>query len=112
MTDTRSDRGTRRRVSDDDRNHRRQRACCRRTTHARDTNVTDKVMLDFDPSRYDLAKSEMTIPIRIRNVSQDTLYGPFMSVTEAVRWRVHAGRSRATTFSLGAEVRGRVRKTK
>jgi hypothetical protein len=121
-------------------------------------NITDKVMMDYDPSRYDLPKGEMMIPIRIRNVSRDTLYGPFTievtgwssrhdppdakttilnssngkggvgatmdysgalrdllvlppgGVTEALVWRVKPGRKRATTVSLDAAVRGRVKR--
>lgn len=39
-------------------------------------NVTAKIELLFDPVVYDTHSREMTIPVRIRNVSAQTLYGP------------------------------------
>jgi hypothetical protein len=39
-------------------------------------NVTAKIELLCDPVVYDTHSREMTIPVRIRNVSAQTLYGP------------------------------------
>jgi hypothetical protein len=39
-------------------------------------NVTDKISLVFDPISYDHTSGELTLPIRIRNISDETLYPP------------------------------------
>jgi hypothetical protein len=39
-------------------------------------NVTDKIGLVFDPISYDHTSGELTLPIRVRNISDETLYPP------------------------------------
>lgn len=40
-------------------------------------SVNQQVSLVFDPPRYDASKQEVVLPIRLKNISQQTLYGPF-----------------------------------
>ncbi len=44
------------------------------------SDVTDKIDLVFDPTRYDAATNIVEIPIRLRNISQQTIFAP-ISVT-------------------------------
>jgi hypothetical protein len=39
--------------------------------------LNEKITLDLDPVRVDWEKSELLVPVRLRNTSADTLYGPF-----------------------------------
>jgi BNR repeat-like domain len=39
--------------------------------------LNEKVTLDFDPASVDWQRSEILVPVRLRNTSSDTLYGPF-----------------------------------
>jgi hypothetical protein len=52
-------------------------------------DVTKDVMLDFDPLSIDTARGEIDLPIRLRNVSERTLYGPisveFLGLQSAVQ---------------------------
>jgi hypothetical protein len=41
-----------------------------------ETDLVGRVEVIFDPTRYDAAKKELTIPIRLKNVSQDPIYPP------------------------------------
>lgn len=50
----------------------------RRDTHLVAASLNRQVVLDFDAdARYSATAQRATIPIRLRNVSPDTLYGPF-----------------------------------
>jgi hypothetical protein len=42
-----------------------------------ETVLSDRIMLVFDPSRLDQAAGEILLPVRMKNTSRDTLYGPF-----------------------------------
>jgi len=46
------------------------------TAH-RQQMLNEKVTLDFDPVQVDWDKGELLVPIRLRNTSIDTMYGPF-----------------------------------
>ncbi len=39
--------------------------------------LNEKVTLDFDPVQVDWAHGELLVPVRLRNTSSDTLFGPF-----------------------------------
>ena len=39
--------------------------------------LNEKITLDFDPVQVDWEKGELLVPVRLRNTSSDTLYGPF-----------------------------------
>jgi hypothetical protein len=39
--------------------------------------LNEKVTLDFDPVSVDWQRGELLVPVRLRNTSSDTLYGPF-----------------------------------
>jgi hypothetical protein len=40
-------------------------------------SLSDKVTLVFDPISYDIDTREVVLPVRLKNVSQETLYPPF-----------------------------------
>lgn len=39
--------------------------------------LNEKVTLDFDPVQVDWERGELLVPVRLRNTSSDTLFGPF-----------------------------------
>jgi hypothetical protein len=41
-----------------------------------ETDITKKIELSFDPIQYDTTTLEAVIPVRLRNTSDETLYGP------------------------------------
>ena len=49
------------------------------TTTSRKTRVTlnKRLELFYDPIKYDAASQVAVLPIRLKNISKDTLYGPF-----------------------------------
>lgn len=53
------------------------------TTVAMDT-LTRPVGVVFDPSRFDAAKRELVLPVRIRNTSTDTLFAPIVATLTSV----------------------------
>jgi len=46
-------------------------------TARRQQILNEKLTLDFDPVQVDWEKGELLVPVRLRNTSSDTLYGPF-----------------------------------
>jgi hypothetical protein len=50
-------------------------------------NVTKKVTFDTDPARYDPATGDVLVPVRIKNISNDTIYGPFTVQVSSVSSR-------------------------
>jgi hypothetical protein len=42
-----------------------------------ETSLSDRVTLVFDPIRYDQQTREVVLPVRLKNVSKETLYPPF-----------------------------------
>lgn len=41
------------------------------------TSLNKKITLIFDPIKYDLEKQEALIPIRLKNISDEVIFGPF-----------------------------------
>lgn len=41
------------------------------------TSLSDKISLVFDPIRYDKQTREVVLPVRLKNISKETLYPPF-----------------------------------
>ena len=46
-------------------------------TARRQQALNEKVTLDFDPVQVDWERGELRVPVRLRNTSSDTLFGPF-----------------------------------
>jgi hypothetical protein len=46
------------------------------TSERAETDLVGRVEVIFDPTRYDTARKELTIPIRLKNVSEDPIYPP------------------------------------
>ncbi len=39
-------------------------------------DITDRIEFVFDPTHYDAKSGELRLPVRLRNISQQTVYGP------------------------------------
>jgi len=47
--------------------------------------VTDRLALSFDRSTWDTSRKIISLPVRLRNISATTLYGPFVTTVSLVR---------------------------
>jgi hypothetical protein len=67
------------------------------TTGRVSSSLSGKIALEFDPIRYDAETSEITVPVRLRNTSTETLYPPFrIEIKETAHpYTVKSGSDRA-----------------
>lgn len=69
-----------------------------------ETLLNDRMTLAFDPSRLDWAAGEILLPVRLKNTSMATLYGPFsveVARLETLWWSSQGvGRDRHATVEL------------
>lgn len=67
--------------------------------------VNNRVMWEVDPIRFDAATNIATLPVRLRNLSTDTIWGPISVRVKAINYRgIQPGRSEAWRL-LNAENR-------
>ncbi|OFV81513.1 MAG: hypothetical protein A2Y78_03470 [Acidobacteria bacterium RBG_13_68_16] len=65
-------------------------------------SLAGKMTLEFDPTRVDWEHGELLIPVRLKNISQDTLYGPFVVELRSVETQSDDKASGAVTKVLNA----------
>jgi hypothetical protein len=65
-------------------------------------SLAGRMTLDFDPTRVDWEHGELLIPVRLKNISQETLYGPFLVELRTVETQSDDKASGAVTKVLNA----------